>query len=1036
MKKTILLIAFLFVSILGYSQNNVRDIKIRNSLTLQDSNVTNITTGDTLATKEWTIENAAILTGNPTEIFFNSGGILGSSPLFTYDPSDSTLTVDSLQLANGEKISWNSDDNTINIPTGFGSVIQAGQEIQIKVYNSTGSLIPNGSAVYPSGIFNDFGSISLAQSNSHENIGVDYGLTTISIDDNNFGFVVWFGKARDLNTSMYNLGDTIWISASNAGELTNVMPSFPNYAIQIGIVMKVGVSDGIIFVTSRSTIDDTFINFYNGVIRENFDFRVTATGGVITGTLSPTNGHPDLTLIFSDGFTTFDTSPSATITLTAGTNKIPQMNYVYIPKSTKVLTVSTSSFPTTEHKAIAKLLLKSSDFVEKYKATINQNINDPLANTTTFQGQLSVITKRIRRDHAKHISGTEGVSTIETGPTPDDVWVSVTEGRVAQLNDHTFPAFDSQTGDSLYISNHFTNPDTLIGNLNELLNDALGNSINNTSLSVVSWGVINKTGEPSLVKINLPVGTYAFASPDNAVSDALNYSVYSFPTEYTGVGFLIARFTYTYKNDVWVLIDTEDLTGFTPNTAAGGGAGGAGVTTFLGLTDTESSYTAYEFQVANAGATALESPSNLVYDGTHLGIGTSSPNLFVPLTISSSVPGIQFIDIDGADWLYNADAGSFTIKEGVAGSAPITHFTIESGGDILLGVVAKTHENVTEQFIINPQGDLTGTLAAPNLAFTNSDLTTDVGLFLISDNNLAITVNSIEAMRLTEDDVTVDSSLYVGGNVGIGTITPLRKLEVFDATNSVIGLFKGNNATANYIDINNLNAAGDVGIRFQSETSVKWAVGNHKNNSDAFTIGSGAFGSSDKFIINRTSGNISINNTNDIYKFDVNGTGRFTGIVNFDVFPITPSSAPTTDYQVANKKYVDDNISGSGTFYYAVNPSSFIASAPNSDPVALTTGQISASSSTINIYAPINLPHGATVTSVIVRGDVSTRTWALTRFANGGSTGNGLATAVLNTVDTSISLEVIDNENYNYGISVSQLEVGEKVYDATIIYTL
>ena len=30
-------------------------------------------------------------------------------------------------------------------------------------------------------------------------------------------------------------------------------------------------------------------------------------------------------------------------------------------------------------------------------------------------------------------------------------------------------------------------------------------------------------------------------------------------------------------------------------------------------------------------------------------------------------------------------------------------------------------------------------------------------------------------------------------------------------------------------------------------------------------------------------------------------------ILTFGNFPITPSSAPTTNYQVANKKYVDDN---------------------------------------------------------------------------------------------------------------------------------
>lgn len=36
----------------------------------------------------------------------------------------------------------------------------------------------------------------------------------------------------------------------------------------------------------------------------------------------------------------------------------------------------------------------------------------------------------------------------------------------------------------------------------------------------------------------------------------------------------------------------------------------------------------------------------------------------------------------------------------------------------------------------------------------------------------------------------------------------------------------------------------------------------------------------------------------------------FHGVKEFVDFPITPSSAPTTDYQVANKKYVDDQWGG------------------------------------------------------------------------------------------------------------------------------
>jgi len=38
------------------------------------------------------------------------------------------------------------------------------------------------------------------------------------------------------------------------------------------------------------------------------------------------------------------------------------------------------------------------------------------------------------------------------------------------------------------------------------------------------------------------------------------------------------------------------------------------------------------------------------------------------------------------------------------------------------------------------------------------------------------------------------------------------------------------------------------------------------------------------------------------------GDEEVAGVKTFASFPITPSAAPTTNYQVANKKYVDDNI--------------------------------------------------------------------------------------------------------------------------------
>ena len=52
-------------------------------------------------------------------------------------------------------------------------------------------------------------------------------------------------------------------------------------------------------------------------------------------------------------------------------------------------------------------------------------------------------------------------------------------------------------------------------------------------------------------------------------------------------------------------------------------------------------------------------------------------------------------------------------------------------------------------------------------------------------------------------------------------------------------------------------------------------------------------------------------------KVATTGNETVAGIKTFSSFPVTPSSAPTTDYQTANKKYVDDTAQiGSKLFLY------------------------------------------------------------------------------------------------------------------------
>ena len=83
-------------------------------------------------------------------------------------------------------------------------------------------------------------------------------------------------------------------------------------------------------------------------------------------------------------------------------------------------------------------------------------------------------------------------------------------------------------------------------------------------------------------------------------------------------------------------------------------------------------------------------------------------------------------------------------------------------------------------------------------------------------------------------------------------------------------------------------------------TKADVGLGNVDNTSDA-----------DKPISNATQNALN-DKANDNAVVHNSGDETVNGVKTFGSFPITPSSTPTTDYQVANKKYVDDQITASG----------------------------------------------------------------------------------------------------------------------------
>ena len=89
------------------------------------------------------------------------------------------------------------------------------------------------------------------------------------------------------------------------------------------------------------------LDYHIGSTIENTTFSVSSDGATVTGTFQKSGGG-DLTLVFDNEYYDLDCTPALTVSLTAGTDTVPQRNYVYVPYSTKALTANTTGFPTGE----------------------------------------------------------------------------------------------------------------------------------------------------------------------------------------------------------------------------------------------------------------------------------------------------------------------------------------------------------------------------------------------------------------------------------------------------------------------------------------------------------------------------------------------------------------------------------------------------------------------------------------------------------------------------------------------------------------
>lgn len=523
--------------------------------------------------------------------------------------------------------------------------LDIGKEQWIDAYNNTGITITNGQVVFVDTVNGMYSTVELAKADLPTTADGVIGIATHDIENATIGRVTTFGIVRDINTSALTAGEKAYVSSTVAGDVVDARPEYPNYAIQIGHILISHADSGQIFVNKIGRIENILDNGWNGNFLESFDFRTTVNSGIIKGYIVRSDAADNLTMNFSDGFTLLDVSPADTIALTAGTDPLPQINYVYIPKTTKILTVSTGGFPSIEHIRISTLNLRSVATTLTDSALGNQNWNDHVAGGTGARGHILHISDWIRLNPAKYISGAKGTATIVGASSPDDIYISTTGGIISQMHPQSWTATDMQTGDDVHVFNDPVTAWKTITNLNTELTDASGNSLSGKSFSFVLWGIQNKTGEMSHMIINLPTNSYSGSS--DAITDALGYSVYTIPQEFVSKSFLIARFTFSHSpggGGTWTLDDTEDLTGKEPNTTAGGGVGGGGVTTFDQLTDVPNSKAsqAGNHLVVSDGETALqyESPG-FVLDASDTLVSADNVYDFVTSIVDDTASAIR-----------------------------------------------------------------------------------------------------------------------------------------------------------------------------------------------------------------------------------------------------------------------------------------------------------------------------------------------------------------------------------------------------------
>ena len=373
-------------------------------------------------------------------------------------------------------------------------------------------------------------------------------------------------------------------------------------------------TEGQVITVSGADFIDNLENAYDGgVLATDNTYTVTSDGATITFTLDRAGGASSVEVQISGSDITHPMPDTVTLTA-AGTDTNPQENWVFLLESAGALTLTsnTSGFPAAAHARVARAIVQTAPGVAASGVlklhAYTDHVLEPMSRGSI--GHIHAVNERIRSQFAEWDSGTLLTTTVDTGPTPDNVSVQVSAGVVFQLHTHATPALDTSGSDLIFLLNDFTEPYKTIQSLSEITEYNDGSAIGPSErFNVIVWGSVAENDSDTKLFLNLPPTGYN--NDTNASNDVDNTAIFTIPREYAGVGWLLARLTLKRAGggNTWTVINNLDLRGATPSSFPGGIViGGAGITDhglLTGLPDDD--HTQYVLEDGTRGFSATVS---------------------------------------------------------------------------------------------------------------------------------------------------------------------------------------------------------------------------------------------------------------------------------------------------------------------------------------------------------------------------------------------------------------------------------------------